>query len=253
LSAITLVNGDCLQELPKLPSQSFNLVLTDLPYGVTQNKADVCLPMETLWSEWKRLLKPNGAVVLTSQFPFTIDLVNSNREWFKYDLVWDKILVSGFLNANHMPLRCHEQILVFYNKQPTFNPQKTVGAQSHSRGTKLQVDRRNYGEHKEVDNGELHGCMKFPTSIIKIQKPHSSVALHPTEKPIELAEYLVKTYTAAGDSVLDNCCGVGWSSIACKRLGRNFWGCDINPEYIRLNKERLVKTIPSLELFAGGC
>jgi site-specific DNA-methyltransferase (adenine-specific) len=247
---ISLVNGDCLQELPKLPNQSFNLILTDLPYGVTQNKADICLPLDKLWVEWKRLLKPNGAVILTSQFPFTIDLVNSNREWFKYDLVWDKILVSGFLNANRMPLRCHEQILVFYDKQPTFNPQKTIGEQSHSRGTKLQVDRRNYGEHEEVDNGELHGNMKFPTSIIQIQKPHSSVALHPTEKPVELAEYLIRTYTAVGDCVLDNCCGVGWSAVACKKLFRNFWGCDVNSKYIEQAKDRVSKVFQSIDMFA---
>jgi site-specific DNA-methyltransferase (adenine-specific) len=197
------------------------------------------LPLNKLWIEWKRLLKPNGAVILTSQFPFTIDLVNSNREWFKYDLVWDKILVSGFLNANRQPLRCHEQILVFYKEQPTYFPQKTVGEKSHSRGTKLKVDRRNYGFHEEVDNSELHGNMKFPTSIIQIQKPHSSVALHPTEKPVELAEYLIKSFSAVGDTVLDCCMGVGWTAIASKKLNRNFVGCDINAEYVSIARKRV--------------
>lgn len=236
---INLICGNCLQEMPKLQEKSIDLILTDLPYGVTQNNKDVCLPLDKLWFEWKRLLKPNGVIVLTSQFPFTIDLVNSNREWFKYDLVWDKLLVSGFLNANRMPLRVHEQILVFYKKQSKYFPQKTIGSQSHSRGTKLKVANRNYGFHKEVDNGELHGNLKFPTSIIQIKKPHSSVALHPTEKPVELAEYLIKTYTAVGDQVLDCCMGAGWAAIACKKLVRNFTGIEIDQKHFEVAKRRV--------------
>lgn len=249
-----LIIGDCLQELPKLESNSIDLILTDLPYGVTNNDADICLPLDKLWIEWKRILHSNGVVVLTAQFPYTIDLILSNRSWFRYDLVWDKVLTSGFLNANRMPLRSHEQILVFYKNQPNFYPQKSVGEKSHSVG-KLdkQPTNNNYGKFGYVDNSEKHGCLKFPTSIIKISKPHSSVAFHPTEKPVELAEYLIKTYTAEGDTVLDCCMGVGWSAVASKRLNRNFIGIDINSDYVATTRKR-VDTIPSrLEAFASVC
>jgi len=243
-----IICGDCLLEMPKLPSQSFNLVLTDLPYGVTQNKADICLPLDRLWVEWKRLLKPNGAVILTSQFPFTAVLYNSNPDWFRYDIIWDKVLISGHLNANRMPLRSHEQILVFYDKLGIYNPQKTLGQKNHSLKKTTGLANNNYGAFVHVDNSELLGCWKHPTSIVRISKPHASVALHPTEKPVELAEYLVKTYTAVGDSVLDNCCGVGWSATACKKYGRNFVGIDINPEYIKVAKQRLATITQSLEV-----
>ena len=241
-----LINGDCLKEMPFLEERSIDLVLTDLPYGVTQNTADVCLPLDKLWLEWKCLLKPNGVVVLTSQFPFTIDLVNSNRDWFKYDLVWNKVLSSGFLNANKMPLRSHEQILVFYKTQPQFHPQKTPGQKSHTVGHTPIKQNNNYGEHERVDNSEKHGCLKFPTSIITISKPHSSVALHPTEKPVELAEYLIKTYTAVGDTVLDCCMGVGWSGIAAKKLNRNFVGIELNQSYFDTARHRLDNVTVSL-------
>jgi len=239
-----IICGDCLEVMKDLPEKSIDLILTDLPYGVTQNREDIKLPLDLLWGQWKRLLKPDtGTVILTSQFPYTIDLILSNRSWFKYDLIWNKILVSGFLNANKMPLRVHEHILIFYEKTARYFPQKVAGQKSHSRGTKLRVARRNYGEHKEVDNSERDGYFKHPTSIISIPKPHSSVALHPTEKPVELAEYLVKTYLLENDCVLDPCIGVGWTAIACRKLKRYFIGIDISSKYVEIAQKRLA-TIP---------
>lgn len=231
--------GDCLKVMKKFPDKSVDLILTDLPYGVTQNTADIRLPLDKLWIEWKRLLKANGNVVLTAQFPYTLDIILSNRSWFRYDLIWNKVLTTGYLNANRMPLRVHEHILVFYEKSGRYYPQKTVGKKSHSRGSKLQVARRIYGKHKEVDNSEKHGCLKFPTSIITFPKPHSSIAIHPTEKPIELAEYIIKSYSLENDTILDCCMGVGWSAIASKKLKRNFIGIDINPEYVKIAKNRI--------------
>ena len=185
--------------MPKIDNHSINLILCDLPYGVTQNKADIIIPLDKLWTEYKRILKSNGTIALTSQFPFTIDLINSNREWFKYDLIWDKKLPSGFLNSKKMPLRVHEHILIFYEKSGTYNPQFTIGKPSHSKGSIKTDVNRNYGKYGKVDNSKVQGSKKFPLSILQIQKPHPSKALHRTEKPVELAEWIIKTYTNKGD------------------------------------------------------
>jgi len=250
---LNLILGDCLDEMPKLEANSVNLILTDMPYGETANSADVCLPLKQLWKDWKRLLSPTGVVILTSQFPFSVDLVNSNRKWFKYDLVWNKKLVTGFLNANRQPLRCHEQILVFYSKQPTFHPQFTKGNALHIRKADSQPTNKNYGTHVKYAITDKTHTKKYPTSIIYIQKPHPSVALHPTEKPIALAEYLIKTYTNKGDTVLDCCMGVGWTAIACKRLNRNFIGIEINQSYFDITRHKLGETTICLENFVRSC
>jgi DNA modification methylase len=211
---MSLVLGDCLVEMPKLPEKSVDLVISDLPYGVTQNKADKKLDMATWWKEIKRLLKPTGTVILTSQFPFTSELIAGATIQFRYDLIWDKRLPSGFLNANRMPLRSHEHILVFYDSLGVFNPQFTKGEKSHSKGKMTTETNRNYGDYGKVDNSEKQQDDKFPTSIIRIDKVHPSVAKHPTEKPVELAEWLVKSYSNEGQWVLDTCFGVGWTPIA---------------------------------------
>ena len=232
---------DCLQGIKKIEENSIDLILCDLPYGVTSNKKDIPLPLEELWTQYKRVIKENGVIILTSQFPFSIDLINTNRSWFRYDLIWDKVLPTGFLNANRMALRVHEHILVFYRKQPTYNPQFSLGKPSHSKGSMKTNTNRNYREHGNVDNCRLHGNKKFPTSIIKIQKPHPSKALHPTEKPVDLFKYLIKTYSNKGDIVLDTCIGVGTTAIACRQLDRNFIGFEINPEYCQIAKKRIAQ------------
>jgi len=232
---------DCMQGIRQIEDNSIDLILCDLPYGVTKNKKDIPLPIDELWTQYKRVIKDNGVVILTSQFPFSIDLINSNKAWFRYDLIWNKILPSGFLNANKMALRVHEHILVFYRKQPTYNPQFNSGKPSHSKGSMKTDINRNYGVHGKVDNCKLHGSKKFPLSIIKFPKPHSSKALHPTEKPVELFKYLIRTYSNKGDMVLDNCIGVGTTAIACKELGRNFIGFEIDPKYCRIAKKRIAQ------------
>lgn len=236
---------DCLQGIRQIKDNSIDLILCDLPYGVTRNEKDTRLPLDELWLQYKRIVKDNGVIILTSQFPFSVDLINSNRSWFRYDLVWDKILPSGFLNANRMTLRIHEHILIFYKKRPTYNAQFSLGEPSHSKGAMRTKTNRNYGEYGKVDNCELHGNRKFPTSIIRFQKPHPSKALHPTEKPVELFKYLIRTYSDKGDRVLDNCIGVGTTAIACKQLNRNFIGFEINPKYCQIAEKRLSQLAPA--------
>ena len=217
--------------MPTIEDESVDLILTDLPYGSSQNEWDVVIPFEPLWGQYKRIIKDNGAIVLTASQPFTSALVMSNHGMFKYDITWDTQLSTGFLNANKMPLRSHEDILVFYSKQPTYNPQKIKGRHNHSRG-KMRAEVQNvYGKYKNVDNTRSEGSMKHPLSIISIPKVHASKTIHPNQKPIALAEYLIRTYTNEGDMVHDSCIGSGWSMQACGNLNRNYIGFEISDEW----------------------
>ena len=236
---------NCLEGLKQIDDNSVDLILCDLPYGVTRNEKDTPLPLDELWLQYERIIKENGVVILTSQFPFSVDLINSKRGWFRYDLIWDKILPTGFLNANRMPLRVHEHILVFYKKQPAYNPQFGLSRPSHSKGSMKTETNRNYGKYGKVDNCRLHGSKKFPTSIIKFQKPHPSKALHPTEKPVELFKYLIKTYSNKGDLILDSCIGVGTTAIACEQLNRNFIGFETNRKYCQIAEKRISRLTSS--------
>ena len=244
--------GDCIELMQQIDDASVDMVLCDLPYGVTQNKEDKRLNLQELWKQYKRILKEDGIIVLTSQFPFTIDLINSNREWFKYDLIWDKQLSSGFLNANRMPLRVHESILIFYKKLGTYNSQKTIGKKNHSKGKEKKNRNRNYGEFGFQDNKDKLGNLKHPTSIISIQKTHPSIALHRTEKPVELSDWLIKTYTNKGNLVLDNCIGSGWTAVSCKRNNRNFIGIDLNKDFVEASKKRIQKIQMPLDVKQEG-
>ena len=216
------------------------MILCDLPYGVTQNKDDVPINLKSLWMQYKRIIKSSGNMVLTSQFPYTLELILSNRGWFRYDLIWDKGLTSGFLNANRQPLRQHEHVLIFYESLGTYNPQKTKGAKSHSKGKPKETQNRNYGNFGWVNSDE--SGVKFPTSIISIIKPHPSKARHPTEKPVELFEWLIKTYSNEGDVVLDNCIGSGTTAVACINTKRNFTGIELEEKYYKIALERISKT-----------
>nr|WP_243035584.1 DNA methyltransferase [Clostridium sp. AM45-5] len=182
-----IYNQDCLDGMKLLDDHSIDLICTDLPYGVTQNKSDIVIPFEPLWEQYERIIKENGAIVLFCQGMFYIDLVDSNRKLFRYDLVWDKILTTGFLNAKKMPLRQHEQIAVFYKKLPVYNPQFTVGKPLHSHGNKAcaadKITNNNYGSYVRNDDSRAGSTEKYPTSIIRVQKSHPSKAKHRTEKP----------------------------------------------------------------------
>ena len=232
-----LFNGDCLELMKDIPDGSVDMILCDLPYGVTQNKADIVIPFKPLWEQYERIIKPNGAIVLFAQGVFYVDLVNSNRKLFKYDLIWDKQLVTGFLNANRMPMRQHEQIAVFGKGKIIYNPQMVVGAKNHRKGKNKTCKNDNYGEFK-FQECKTDG-LKYPTSIISFPKPHSSVAKHRTEKSIPLLEWLIKTYTNKNETVLDNCMGSGTTGIACIHTKRNFIGIEIDKQYFDIAKQRI--------------
>ena len=237
-----LQHGDCLELMKSIPDGSVDMILCDLPYGVTQNKADVPIPLDALWSEYKRITKENGCMALFAQGTFFVDLVNSNRRMFRYDLVWDKVLISGFLNAKRMPLRQHEQVAIFYKKLPTYNPQFSKGKPVHAKGTAYltkPTTNNNYGEFG-ITADERKGCTeKYPTSILRFPKPHPSVGLHRTEKPVDCLAYLVKTYTNEGDTVLDNCMGSGSTGVACVNTGRKFIGMELDEKYFEIAKTRI--------------
>ena len=236
---IELLQGDCLELMKGIPDGSVDMILCDLPYGKTSNPKDIPLPFEPLWEQYKRIIKDNGAIILFAQGLFYVDLVNSNRKMFRYDFSWDKVLTSGFLNANKMPLRQHEQIAVFYKKKTTYNPQYSIGKPNHSKGKPNITKNNNYGEFNFVDNHIKQGCRKHPTSILRFSKPHPSKAIHRTEKPVLLLEFLIKTYTNAGETVLDNCMGSGSTGVACVRTNRNFIGIEFDEKYFNIAKRRI--------------
>lgn len=231
--------GNCLELMAELPDASIDMILCDLPYGITRNKWDSVIPLEPLWSEYKRIAKLNAAIVLFADGMFEANLMLSNPQMWRYNLVWDKVLTSGFLNANRMPLRSHEEICVFYQKQPTYNPQKTLGQKNHSKGRPKENANENYGEYDFVDNADKLGNMKHPKSILTFPKPHPSVAIHPTQKSQELCEWLIKTYTNEGDIVLDNCMGSGTTCLAAKNTGRRYIGFELDENYFNIAKERI--------------
>lgn len=240
---ITLYKSDCLELMPQLIRQGVkvDMILCDLPYGVTNHKDDKPLPFDKLWECYNAIISDNGTIVLFAQGRFYVDLVNSNRKMFRYDIIWDKLLSTGFLNANRMPLRRHENIAVFYKKAPVYNPQKSIGEPSHGKGTKYKTQdtvNQNYGVYKPVET-ELSE-LKHPTSIISFQKPHPSKCVHRTEKPISLLEYLIRTYTNEGMTVLDNCMGSGSTGIAAINTGRKFIGIENDSTIFQTAKRRLM-------------
>ena len=232
-----VIRGDCLIEMQKIPDKSIDMILADLPYGTTACKWDTIIPFEPLWEHYKRIIKGNGVMVLTASQPFTSALVMSNIKMFRYSLVWKKTTPTGHLNAKKMPMRIHKDILVFGGNK--YNPQKTQGhirkvsTAHHKRGSKKTED---YGEHglTSYDSTE-----RYPTSVLLFKTDKQKSALHPTQKPVALFEYLIKTYTNEGDTVLDNCAGSGTTGVACKNLNRNYILIEKEQEYIDIINKRL--------------
>ena len=236
-----LLEGDCLRLLYHVPDQAVDLVLSDLPYGITDCDWDEVLPFAVLWWHYRRLVKPAAPIVLTCSQPFTTDLGASARDWLRYEWIWDKVNRStGFPNANRRPLKAHENVLVFYRRQPTYNPQKTSGARPyrsvHRADGKAWVGMNSHlGDHVTVNQGE-----RFPTSILRVKADvPDGRGLHPTQKPLELMEYFVRTYTNPGDLVLDNCMGSGTTGVACLRTGRRFLGIERDAEHFRTAARRV--------------
>ena len=238
---ITLYNGDCMEVMKDIPDKSVDMVLCDLPYGVTQNKDDIMIAPIKLWEQYWRIAKPNAPIVLFGQDKFTAVMMLSDKN-HKYNLIWDKVLTSGFLNANRMPLRSHEDIMVFYRKQPIYNPQKVKGKPNHSKGKPKEIVNNNYGAFDFVDNKEILGDMKHPKSILTFEKTHPSIAKHRTEKPIALLEWLINTYTNENMVVMDNTMGSGSTGVASLNLNRKFIGIEIDEQYFKIAKTRIENT-----------
>lgn len=239
---LTLMCGDCLELMKDIPSASIDMILCDLPYGVTSNKWDTVLPLDALWVQYERVIKANGAIVLTAQQPFATALISSNPKNFRYEWIWEKSRVTGFLNASKRPMTAHENILVFYKKTPVYNPQKwKIDERFIDRRKKLDIDtyrQQNYGKHTKAKHRKDDGT-RYPLSIIPIVSENTEKTGHPTQKPVALLEYLIKTYTNAGDTVLDNCMGSGSTGVACSNTGRCFVGIEIDPNYFEIAKRRI--------------
>ena len=233
-----IYNEDCLEGMKRIPDKSIDMILADLPYGTTNCKWDTIIPFEPLWEQYERIIKDNGAVVLTASQPFSSALVMSNPKLFRYEWVWDKKNPTNFAMAKKQPLKYHETILVFAKKQTEYYPIKWRGKPNHKQGL-LKNDQQSevYGKIKRTKDN-LSG-MKYPRSIIEISKHSSQGGLHPTQKPVALFEYLVKTYTNEGDVVLDNCMGSGTTAIAAINTNRNFIGFEMDENYHKLANERI--------------
>lgn len=224
----TLFEGDCLEIMKQFPDNSIDMVLCDLPYGTTQNKWDTVINFDALWQQYNRIVKPNGAIVLTGQGLFTAKLILSNEKYFKYKIVWEKSKPTNFLNAKKQPLRKHEDICVFYRKQPTYNPQMTEG-KPYNKGIRKDQLTGSYGDFKPVlrtSDGE-----RYPVDVVYFKTAESEKygkVIHPTQKPVELGRYLIKTYSNEGDLILDNSFGSGSFLLAAALENRKFCGIELN-------------------------
>lgn len=232
-----LFEGDCLEYMDKIPDGSVDMILCDLPYGMTQNQWDCYIPLEELWKQYKRVIKQNGAIVLTSNGVFTAKLILSQPNIFKYKWVWEKSKPTNFLNAKKQPLRKYEDVCVFYKKQPTYHPQMTPG-EPYDKGVRKDQLCGNYGNFDPVhvaSKGE-----RYPTDIIYIKTAESEgTVYHPTQKPVELGRYMVRTYTNPGDVVLDNTFGSGSFLVAALMEGRNFIGIEKNENVALFKREEI--------------
>lgn len=253
----TIYNMDCLEGMKLIPDGTIDAVICDLPYGVLNSQSeggswDAVMPFEPLWEQYRRVCKPNAAIVLFAQGMFTADLMQSNRKMWRYNLVWKKgDRCSGFLNANRMPLRNHEDICVFYEKLPTYNPQMRTGFPNHKRGRPSGTLKNGcYGKFDPFAKSKIISTEKFPLSVIDIEKEHDVTKyIHPTQKPVDLLRYLVLTYTDSGGVVLDNCMGSGTTAIACLKEHRHFLGFELNKEYYDKAVQRIERERQQLTLF----
>lgn len=245
-----IYNEDCLVGMDKIEDKSVDMILCDLPYETTKNKWDIVLPFKELWKQYNRIIKDNGAIVLFADGLFMANLMRSNQKMWRYNLVWDKVLASGFLNANRMPLRVHENICVFYKKLPTYNPQFMMGKPLHGKGSSYidkDVKNNNYGKFNQLEDIRKGSVEKYPKSILTFSKPHPSKSIHPTQKSEELFKWLIKTYTNEGDLVLDNCMGSGTTAVACIKTNRNYIGFEKDKTYYDICIERIENTYKEMK------
>ena len=237
---MTLLSGDCLDLLPTIADDSVDLLLVDLPYGTTACKWDSIIPLDKLWEQYNRVCKDDAAMVFTAAQPFTTVLAASNIQNLRYEWIWEKPHGTNPMNAKVMPLKSHENVLVFYRKKPTYNPQmwySTPYTGFKSDTAKIgEVYGKQQSKHRDNPDGS-----RYPKTILKCKQEKG---LHPTQKPVELMEYLIRTYTNEGDTVLDNTMGSGTTGVACVRSNRKFIGMEMNAEYYQIASERIANAVP---------
>lgn len=253
----TIYNEDCLEGMKRIPDGSVDCIICDLPYGVLNKQSeggswDSIIPLEPLWEQYLRVIKPNGAIVLFAQGMFTAKLMMSQPKLWRYNLIWKKgNRTSGFLNANRMPLRNHEDIVIFYDKLPTYNPQMRQGFPNHKRGRPSGTLKNGcYGKFDPFAKSEIISTEKFPLSVIDIEKEHDvRKYIHPTQKPVDLLRYLVRTFSNEGDTILDNCSGSGTTAVACVKEKRHFICFEKDPMYWKKSVKRINEERRQLTLF----
>lgn len=255
INCFNLMLGDCLERMKEIENKSIDMILCDLPYGqLNKNnpnaKWDCKINLNSLWKEYNRIIKDNGAIVLFANGMYTAELMYSNCKMWKYNLIWDKVAKTGFLNSKKMPLRQHEDICVFYKKLPMYNPQMTkigLHKRNHSKGD-LKNPTKNQCYGSFVETPTIITDEKYPTSIIRISKEHfNGHFFHPTQKPVALLEYLIKTYTDKNELVLDNTMGSGSTGVACINTNRKFIGIEMDENYFNIASERINKAINKRE------
>ena len=238
---VQLYHGDCLEIMKRIPNESVNMILCDLPYGTTECKWDKFIDNKSMWEHYNRILKENGNIILFASQPFTTKLIESNPKMFRYEIIWIKTRPTGFANANHRPMKKHENILIFTkaststagNNHATYNPQGLIKCER-----KIKRTSRGYqGERQNSKDEYIAKFTNYPTSIIEF--PSEGKTVHPTQKPVDLLEYLVKTYSNEGEVVLDNCMGSGSTGVACVNANRKFIGIELDEKYFEIAKNRI--------------
>ena len=245
MSKIELMKGDCLERMNEIPDGSVDLILTDPPFGTTKCSWDSIIPFEPMWAELKRVIKPNGAIVLFGAEPFSSLLRCSNIKDFKYDWVWEKSKATGFLNSKRQPLRAHEIISVFYSKPPTYTPQMTEGVAYNKGVRKEQTQNDVYGSFDQVE--VKSDGLRFPRSVQYFKTAESEGGFHKTQKPVALLEYLIKTYTQENETVLDFTFGSGSTGVACVNSNRNFIGVELDENYFNIAEKRIQDALDNKE------
>ena len=238
---VDLQLGDCLELMKKVADKSIDMICCDLPFGTTANRWDTVIPFAPLWEQYARVIKDHGAIILFSQLPFGARLIESAPKSlpFRHEWIWEKTRATGFLNSHHAPLRAHENILVFYKHQPTYNPQ--FGAGKPYKNSKVGIGTSNYHRTKDRKVISQSDGRRYPRDVIRIENPNRN-SFHPTQKPTRLLNYLIKTYTNPRDVVLDNCMGSGSTGVACVETDRDFIGMEMNQHYFDVAQRRIEKS-----------
>lgn len=232
-----LLEGDCLEQMKDIEEGSVDLILVDPPYGTTKCKWDTTIDLQLMWNQINRVIKDNGAILIFSQTPFDKVLGASNLNMLRYEWIWEKTTATGFLNSKKMPMKSHENILVFYKKLPTYNPQKTTGHTPVNSFTKRTGDGECYGSTELVSGGG--STERYPRDIQVFSSDKQKNKLHPTQKPIDLIEYFIRTYSNKNEVVLDFCMGSGTTGVACNNLNREFIGIELDDTYFKIAKNRI--------------